>query len=58
MDQPTYMRSGEVAKLFHVSRRTIWDWVKAGKLPTIPSMSNHARFDREAIERMARGEAA
>lgn len=42
---------GRVAKLFGVSRRTVSDWVRRGKLPTI-NPGGAARIPAHAIEQL------
>jgi excisionase family DNA binding protein len=43
--------SGRVAKLFGVSRRTISDWVRTGKLPSI-NPGGVARIPANAVEQL------
>ena len=38
------LRPGQVAALFQVSRRTIGDWARAGKLDAIITPGGHRRF--------------
>ncbi len=38
------LRPGQVAALFQVSRRTISDWARAGKLEAIMTPGGHRRF--------------
>lgn len=38
------LRSGQVAALFQVSRRTVSDWARAGKLDAIITPGGHRRF--------------
>lgn len=38
------LRAGQVAVLFDVSRRTVSDWARAGKLPAIITPGGHRRF--------------
>ncbi len=38
------LRPGQVAALFQVSRRTISDWARAGKLEAIITPGGHRRF--------------
>ena len=38
------LRPGQVAALFQVSRRTISDWARAGKLDAIVTPGGHRRF--------------
>jgi excisionase family DNA binding protein len=49
-----YMTSAEVASLYRVDRRTVYRWIKAGKLhPTRAGRSN--LFDREEVETFVSG---
>ena len=49
-----YMTSAEVASLYRVDRRTVYRWVRAGKLhPTRAGRSN--LFDREEVEAFVSG---
>ena len=43
LDEPL-LRPGQVAALFQVSRRTISDWARAGKLDAIITPGGHRRF--------------
>lgn len=38
------LRPGQVAALFQVSRRTVSDWARAGKLDPIITPGGHRRF--------------
>jgi excisionase family DNA binding protein len=38
------LRPGQVAALFQVSRRTVADWARAGKLDAIITPGGHRRF--------------
>lgn len=38
------LRPAQVAMLFHVSRRTVSDWARAGKLSPILTPGGHRRF--------------
>lgn len=42
--ETTLLRSGEVAALFQVSRRTVIEWARAGKLPFITTPGGHRRY--------------
>ena len=39
-----WLRAAEVAALFRVSRRTVSDWARAGKLESIVTPGGHRRF--------------
>lgn len=43
VDEPL-LRPGQVAALFQVSRRTVGDWARAGKLDPIITPGGHRRF--------------
>jgi excisionase family DNA binding protein len=43
VDEPL-LRSGQVALLFQVSRRTVSDWSRAGRLPWVVTPGGHRRF--------------
>ena len=49
-DEPV-LGPGRVAKLFGVSRRTVYDWVRSGKLPTI-NPGGVARIPAHAVEQL------
>lgn len=49
-DEPV-LGPGRVAKLFGVSRRTVSDWVRRGKLPTI-NPGGVARIPAHAVEQL------
>lgn len=43
------LRPGQVAALFQVSRRTISDWARAGKLDAIITPGGHRRFRAKEV---------
>lgn len=47
------MRPGEVALLLQVSRRTISDWARDGRIPYIITPGGHRRFKARDIRRLA-----
>lgn len=49
-----YLSRSEVARIFRVSPNTVTRWAEAGKLPYIRTLGGHRRYDREAVERLAR----
>lgn len=51
VDGEPVLGPGRVAELFGVSRRTISDWVRAGKLPSI-NPGGVARIPARAVERL------
>jgi excisionase family DNA binding protein len=46
------LRSGQVAALFQVSRRTIGDWARAGKLDSIITPGGHRRFRARQVREL------
>lgn len=49
-----YLRTAEVARLLHVSPKTVTRWAKDGKLPHSRTLGGHRRFPAEAIDKVAR----
>ena len=51
--EKSYLRSGQVAKLFGVERRTVTGWAKRGRPhPTDNSIGGHYRFSRQEVAGM------
>lgn len=48
-----YMKTAEVARLLHVSPKTVSRWAKEEKLPFVKTLGGHRRFPAEAIRRIA-----
>ena len=46
------LRPGQVAALFQVSRRTIGDWARAGKLEAIITPGGHRRFRARQVREL------
>lgn len=46
------LRPGEVALLLHVSRRTVSDWARAGRLAFIVTPGGHRRFRARDVRRL------
>ncbi|HVE76478.1 MAG TPA: helix-turn-helix domain-containing protein [Actinomycetota bacterium] len=44
-----YLRTAQVARLLHVSPKTISRWAKEQKLPYVMTLGGHRRFPAEAI---------
>ena len=49
INYPELMTIEEVAKYLRVKRRTVYDWVKKGKIPAIKAIGQW-RFKREKID--------
>jgi excisionase family DNA binding protein len=48
----------EVARMFHVSPKTVTRWARSGKLHAIKTLGGHRRFHRSEIERAIEAEDA
>lgn len=44
-----YLYTGEVARLLHVSPKTVARWAKESKLPYFETLGGHRRFPADAI---------
>jgi len=51
--EPEYLRPGEVARILHVSPKTVNRWANEGRLPCIVTLGGHRRFPRVEIEAVA-----
>ena len=51
--QPEYLTPGQVARMLHVSPKTVNRWANEGRIPCIVTLGGHRRFQREEIERVA-----
>lgn len=49
-----YLTPGEVARLLHVSPKTISRWATNGLLPCVVTLGGHRRFRRDDVEEAAR----
>ncbi len=49
-----YLTPGEVARLLHVSPKTISRWATEGLLPCVVTLGGHRRFRRDDVEEAAR----
>lgn len=56
-----YLRAGDVARLLHVSPKTVARWATEGKLPYVRTLGGHRRFANSVIQaeirRLAREDA-
>jgi excisionase family DNA binding protein len=48
-----YLRAAEVARILHVSPKTISRWAKEDKLPYTKTLGGHRRFPAQAIRELA-----
>jgi len=51
--QPEYLTPGEVARMLHVSPKTVNRWAHEGRIACIVTLGGHRRFQRQEIERIA-----
>ena len=51
--QPEYLTPGQVARMLHVSPKTVNRWANEGRIPCLVTLGGHRRFNREEIERVA-----
>ena len=49
-DQRDYLSPGEVARVLHVSPKTVARWADMGWLNCVVTLGGHRRFAREEIE--------
>ena len=48
-----YIKTAEVAKILHVSPKTVSRWAKEGKLPHLVTLGGHRRYPARAIRALA-----
>jgi excisionase family DNA binding protein len=53
IDSPSYLRTGEVADILHVSPMTVSRWAKEGKLPFMKTLGGHHRYPEAEIRELA-----
>jgi excisionase family DNA binding protein len=55
-----YLTPGQVARLLHVSPKTVTRWAQEGRIPCLVTLGGHRRFRRADVDRavgqMAGGE--
>jgi excisionase family DNA binding protein len=47
-----YLRTSEVARMLHVSPKTVSRWAKEGRLPYLATLGGHRRFPASEMERL------
>ncbi len=52
-DDPSYLRTAEVADLLSVSPKTVSRWAKEGKLPFLKTLGGHRRYPEAEIRDLA-----
>jgi excisionase family DNA binding protein len=53
IEDGAYMRTAEVAKILHVSPKTVSRWAQEDKLPYVKTLGGHRRFPSRAIRELA-----
>jgi excisionase family DNA binding protein len=48
-----YLRTAEVARIFHVSTKTVARWATLNKLPHMKTLGGHRRFPESTIRQIA-----
>lgn len=48
-----YLRPSEVARILHVSPKTVDRWANQGRIPCIVTLGGHRRFTREDVAAIA-----
>lgn len=54
VDDREYLTAGEVARLLHVSPKTIGRWATQGLIPCLVTLGGHRRFLREDVNEIRR----
>jgi excisionase family DNA binding protein len=49
-----YLTAGEVARLLHVSPKTVSRWAAGDLIPCIVTLGGHRRFHRDDVEEVRR----
>lgn len=52
-DSPEFLKTSEVAKLLHVSPKTVSRWAKEEKIPHVRTLGGHRRFPADKIRQLA-----
>lgn len=52
-DGEEYLRTSEVARILHVSAKTVARWAKQEKLPHVRTLGGHRRFPAAPIKELA-----
>lgn len=53
-EEPEYLTPGQVARILHVSPKTINRWANAGLIECIVTLGGHRRFRRDHVDKIAR----
>jgi excisionase family DNA binding protein len=52
-ENPSYLRTAEVADILYVSPTTVSRWAKEGKLPFMKTLGGHHRYPEAEIRELA-----
>jgi excisionase family DNA binding protein len=52
-NDPSYLRTDEVAEILSVSPKTVSRWAKEGKLPFLKTLGGHRRYPEAEIRDLA-----
>lgn len=47
-----FLRTSDVAKLLHVSPKTVSRWAKEGKIPHLSTLGGHRRFPASEVDKL------
>jgi excisionase family DNA binding protein len=47
-----FLRTSDVARMLHVSPKTVSRWAKEGRIPHLSTLGGHRRFPASEIERL------
>ena len=48
-----YLKPSEVARILHVSAKTVDRWANQGRIPCIVTLGGHRRFNRQDVAAVA-----
>lgn len=52
-NEDTWLTTGDVARILHVSPKTVARWASEGKVPHIITLGGHRRFPSSAVNDLA-----
>lgn len=50
VEDDEYLTAGEVARLLHVSPKTVSRWAEKGLIPCLVTLGGHRRFHRDDVK--------
>ncbi len=54
VEETEYLTPGQVARVLHVSPKTVSRWANQGLVPCLVTLGGHRRFRRKDVEKIAR----